>query len=668
MRPSMGNADESCEGSACLGRMGLHIIVLLIENEKNSDCNGCQLLQNRRRVGAEWFEAVMVRGLLIAIGLGVLSGCSPKYHRESVDRSGYEILREKRLETFGEAGDFTIDTPSNQLRKRLLAEQNLLVSSRASLGSDHLDIIDHWPDDGYLQSALESDMRFKIPDRDAVMLSLEDALGVAARNSREYQSEKEDVFRAALDLYDERDQFGATFSGFMSGAYAATDIDGDFDSSVNAGTGLGVTQRFKNGAVLAFDLGWSVTRLLGSGGSVSDSLVGDASIAIPLLRGSGRHIVTEPLVQAERDMVYALYSFEEFKRGFVVDVASGYLAVLQNQNEVQNAEDNYRSLIASTRRARRLLAAGDLPPIQVDQTIQDELSARNRWVSARESYSRRLDGFKVTIGLPPDARIELDADEFKKLADRASLADTGSMIGEDEAEVPPADEPIILDEPAAEGAGPFELDPEIAIRLAFEHRLDLRISEGNVFDSQRDVVLAADRLRTEITLLGSAGVSGEGASGESFDRRSFDALLNLDLPLERTAEAVAYRNSYINLERSVRSLQSLEDNIKLGIIDRLRELREGRESIRIQALSVELANRRVGGANLNLQAGRVEVRDLLEAQDDLLSAQNSLTAATVDYRIAELSLQRDLGLLEVSDDGLWKEFDPKNIENEESDL
>jgi outer membrane protein TolC len=129
------------------------------------------------------------------------------------------------------------------------------------------------------------------------------------------------------------------------------------------------------------------------------------------------------------------------------------------------------------------------------------------------------------------------------------------------------------------------------------------------------------------------------------------------LPFERTTEAVAYRLSYVALESAVRQMQALEDAIKLAVLNRLRELREARESLRIQSISVDLARRRVRGANLNLEAGRVEIRDLLEAQEDLLSAQNGQTAAAVDFRVAQLALQRDLGVLQVDTRGLWREVE-----------
>jgi outer membrane protein TolC len=142
------------------------------------------------------------------------------------------------------------------------------------------------------------------------------------------------------------------------------------------------------------------------------------------------------------------------------------------------------------------------------------------------------------------------------------------------------------------------------------------------------------------------------------DRERRSALLELDLPLERTSERNAFRESYIALERSVRDFQELEDRIKLDVRTALRNLLEFREGLMIQAKAVRVAQRRVESTDLFLRAGRAEVRDLLDAQEDLLAARNALTAAQVNYRVAELGLQRDMGVLRVDERGLWKEYRP----------
>jgi len=607
----------------------------------------------------------LIHAVLI-IGL-VGAGCSAKFHRGKVDKTAYGIIAQKQKAAFKRTEAFSVERPAETLRRRLLLEQNLPFAGPASFGSAHLEPIPHWPEP---RGKIATNASAGASEAGkALQLSLNDALQVAARNSRDYQSQKESVFRAALGLDLERDQFRTTFAGLVSGLFrhersGLSAPGGKVNESVEAAATAGASQTLKSGGALSLQLGWNLLKLLEPGRFTSRTLFGDASVSIPLLRGAGRHIASESLTQADRDALYAIYEFDRFKGTFAVGVAAEYLAVLERSDQVKNAEENYRGLVASTRRARRLLDAGKLPPIQADQALQEELTARNRWISARESHTAALDSFKALLGLPPDAAVELDRAEFEKLAAATQRIVSQSTVAEAEKEVPPADAPIVLEEPSRENGGPFEIEPERAIRIALEHRLDLQIAEGRILDAQRKVVVAADRLRTELTFFGKARVEGDRLRDLRFDRGNYEAFLNLELPLERTSEAIAYRRSLLALEQAVRKVQALEDEIKLGARSQLRTLREARESLQIQALSVELARRRVRGADLNLQAGRVQIRDLLEAQEDLLSAQNAFIAAAVDYRLAELELQSDLGVLEVGAEGLWKEFNPTStLEN-----
>lgn len=610
----------------------------------------------------------------------------PDRYRRDVDERAARIIEEGQREYLGKTEPIIVESPAKTLRLKIIKAQGLPHASAASMGVKNLDPIAHWPDDDYLREDMATTLPLQSWTGEGVPeLNLIDALRVAAANNRDFQSRKEDVFLTALDLELERDEFRNTFSGLLEGLYshdrtARRSTDGEIEQGLEFDALVGLNRRFMNGAQLSMGLGYNLAKLLDPSQFTSRSVFGDASIVVPLMRGAGRHIVAESLTQAERDLMYAMFDFERFKRQFAVQVASNYLSVLQRADEVRNAAENYRGLIASTRRARRLLDAGELPPIQVDQSIQDELRARNRWVSARESYEQSLDSFKNLLGLPTDAQIKLVREELNKLDTYAKpILDSAGEVKQTEEKIPPADAPIVLEEPTRENAGPLELPMDTAVRLAFGNRLDLRVALGQVYDAQRDIVVAADQLRAELTLGGDASVGeGRGLGGAdqpdaddlsdlSLRQGNYQALLELDLPLERTAEAIAYRNSYIGLEASVRDVQELEDEIKLDVRSQLRNLREARESLRIQAIAMDLAERRVKGANLNLQAGRIEIRDLLDAQEDLLDAQNSLTAAKVDYRVAELELQRDLGLLEVSIEGVWKEFTPEELEHHETD-
>jgi outer membrane protein TolC len=580
-----------------------------------------------------------------------------------------DIIRQKQKEALGRTQEFSIERPSDILRQRLLVDQNLPYSGPASLGTDGLTTIEHWPEEDYPRAVeSELDPLVFLEENKPVKLSLMQALQVGARNSFEYQTLKEDIFQAALALDLERNEFRNIFAGQVENLLSVNTFGDDTVTGVRNSGEIGWTRRLESGAELGANLAVDLANLLTMGGASAFGIAGDATIGIPLLRGSGRHIVTESLTQAEREVVYGIYGFERFKQTFAVRTASGYLAVLRQLDQVRNAEENYRSLIASARRSRRLADAGRLPEIQVDQALQQELGSRNGWISATESYKSSLDSFKSLLALPPDADIELDRAELEQLVAPAStmiediLREEGSRR---DGNTPAADSRIELVGPSREDAGPLELDERLAIELALENRLDLRVTQGGVYDAQRAVVVAADALRAELTLFGSAAYGERRSIGDDdnaqlrLDKGAYDAVLTLDLPFERTKERNAYRNSFIALERAARSVQTLEDRIKLDIRNRLRSLLESRESLRIQAGALLVAEKRVKSSKLFLQAGRAQMRDLLEAQDDLLSAQNDLTSAAVNYRIAELQLQSDMGLLEIDEKGLWQEYLPR---------
>lgn len=615
-------------------------------------------------------------------------GCqSPTAYRLEADNAAYDIIREKQQKALDKIERFDIERPSDTLRRRLLEAQNLAYSSPASLGTDKLERIKCWPESNYPQAKSSLDPVVLLEENKLLKLSLMQALEVGARNSFDYQTQKEEVFKSALALELERDEFRNTFAGQVENLIS-TDTTGDRTVSGTVTSGdFGIGRKLKSGAELSTALAIDLANLLTMGGASSLGITGDATVSIPLLRGSGKHIVTEPLTQAERNTVYTIWDIERFKKNFAVDIASKYLSVLQRLDAIKNSEADYRSRITSAQRSRRLADAGRIKEIEVDQAVQNELRARQRWIAAQQFYKKQLDSFKGFLGLPPDSFIELDPNELELLISPTKtileqIAEEDRVRGDPSreemqlgtrgnAQTPTADAPIKLKEPDNENAGPLELDEKLAINLAFNNRLDLRMADGKVHDAQRAVVVAADALGAELTFFGSAEVGGRRTIKTAdldnaqlrTDKGVYSALLTLDLPFERTEESINYRNSFINLERAVRDVQILEDEIKIQIRNTLRDMLEARENMYIQAKAVYVAQKRVKSVNMFLEAGRAQTRDLLEAQDALLSAQDALTASVVDYRIAEMAIQRDTGVLQVDEKGLWQEYLPE-IEND----
>ncbi|MDB9822793.1 TolC family protein [Deltaproteobacteria bacterium] len=600
--------------------------------------------------------------------LFIAPGCitASKYRRDA-DKTAATIINDKQEQLLGNKEAFSIERPSDILRRRLLIEQDLLYSGDVSIGTDKLEPIAHWPEKDYPSAESSSEDDITLESGKELSLTLLQALQVGAMNSPDYQTKKEDVFRSALNLDLQRNEFGIILKGSGESSITADKSGiGDTVEGLEQSGSLSLEKTLKNGTRFATSLAVDLVSLLTQGQTSSRGIVGDASISIPLLRGAGKDIVSEPLTQAERDVAYAIYELERYKKTFAVNVARNYLNVLKQMDQVNNAAENYRNLMASALRIRRLADAGRTTEVEVDQAVQNELNARTRWINTTESYKSLLDSFKKLLGLPTDADIELDRSELDALSVRTSeiVPDI-----EDSTETDSSLELVGLDR---ENAGPLEMDESLALKLGLENRLDLGILEGKVYDAQRSVVVKADALGAELTLLGQARLGQSRSIGQTgledaelrSDSGIYTGLFTLDLPLERTAERNAYRESLISLERAVRNFQALEDEIKLSIRKRLSDMAKAREGLRTQTRAVAVAEKRVKSTDLFYEAGRAQLRDLLEAQEALLSARNSLTSAVVDYRMAELEFQSDAGILQIDKNGLFKEYVPRGNDNE----
>jgi len=583
------------------------------------------------------------------------TGCTAAHYRKSADKVADKIIKEKQEQLFGEATGIDIERPSDTLRRRLMIEQDLQYSGSASLGTDKLEKIAHWPEKDYPgETAASSTDDITLESGKPLKLTLVQALQLGAKNSSEYQSQKESVFQKALDLNLQRHQYGFTLGGDASYNITQRETDGETVKSDSGSGSLSLSKTLKNGTKIVTSAGVDIYNLLTDGLSTK-SFQYDGSISIPLLRGAGKYVASESLTQAERDLVYSLYTFERYKSTFAVQIVQSYMNVLSQMDQVDNAAESYKNSITSYNRTSRQAEAGRATVVEVNQTLQQQLNARNRWISAKAQYINQLDNFKIMIGLPTDADVELDRSDLDSLTKRAAEIASRAVADTSTSDV--------LVEPGKENAGPLEMDEQQAIELALNNRLDLQVQEGKVYDAQRAVVIRANALGAELTLLGKANFSGDDEEAFNKDSGIYTGLLSIDLPFDRTSERNAYRNAYISLEKAVREFQTLEDNIKLSIRQTLRTMAEAREGLRIQTIAVNSAETGLASANMFFESGRSELRDLLDAQSSLLTARNSLTSAVINYRMAELQFQRDAGILKIDDNGLLVEYESEEDNN-----
>jgi len=478
-----------------------------------------------------------------------------------------------------------------------------------------------------------------LPDADqATALDLQGVLRYALANARDYRSAKEALYSDTLDLIAERHLWGPRFFNTTSATATGTPEAGDNEQAATVINDFRVTQRLPYGGDVSVRALVNYVTLLRESSSTTDpddqqTATVSTSINLPLLRGAGQ-TARESLIQSERDLIYAVRRFERFRRSFLVDVSTTYYNLVRNVQSIKNQERQVENFEWLERRINALADAGREPYFEVQRAEQQVLFARNRLLNARENYASALDAFKLRLGMP-------------------------------------VEEPLLIE--AVDVAIPTpRLEVTSAVRTALANRLDLQTQADRVGDQARAVAVARNNTLPDLDLTASVTLNTDDSkdrAGLDLDagEGSYSAGVSFGAPLDRTRERTAVQQALINYERAKRDLDQQRDAITQDVRDSIREIEQSRFTLALQTRNIDVARKRLRGVLLRLRS--LGPRDFIEAQDDLLNAENLRDSAERDLRVNTLLFLLSTGQMRVSRDGTWQapaKLTPEPATEEES--
>jgi outer membrane protein TolC len=210
---------------------------------------------------------------------------------------------------------------------------------------------------------------------------------------------------------------------------------------------------------------------------------------------------------------------------------------------------------------------------------------------------------------------------------------------------------------------------DVAYRIALQNRLDFMNGRAALVDQWRRIEIQANALKSSLNLTGATDIRTASNNPVDFRAATANARLGLefDAPLTRLLERNAYRESLIQYQQSRRNLIKSRDELNLGIRALVRNIEQLRKDLEIQRRAVSIAIRRVDQTRASLYApvppprpgqravpfGPTAARDLLQSLTSLRDTQNSLLATYLDYYGAKLRLARELGVMELDEQGQW---------------
>jgi hypothetical protein len=327
----------------------------------------------------------------------------------------------------------------------------------------------HWHDNGDTAFVENPEWLALLPlnEEGALVLNAEQAVDLARLHSRDYQRNLQELYLSALEVSFQRFRFDAQFFGGYQTEYRA---DGPLRSPAGSQSILTAATFPSSRGIRMEKLGTTGTELVvgfansfvwqfSGSDSYSASSVLDFSLIQPLLRFAGRARVMEGLTQSERTLLSNVRQMERYRHGFYLEImtgvdagtgpspigggidssllqgfsgvgASGFMGLLQTQQEILNQRFNLYALRSNHFRLNATLQdllsrAGNLAArqgegggsnsegivrqrLQVAQARQAILNAESRLNDAEVAYQRRLDEYKMSLGLPPTLCVKIE--------------------------------------------------------------------------------------------------------------------------------------------------------------------------------------------------------------------------------------------------------------------
>jgi len=537
--------------------------------------------------------------VLAALGLCVLVGCTQGFFKKAADREVFGIIGKKSL-AVPDAGEVLLNiTPPPPVR--------LEVLMRRSETADFLG-------------------ERAVIEKGARVVRLADALDFAVHRNRAYLGRKEIVYLSALTLTGTRQQFGPVVDGGGGALYTDQQVKTGVNNFVRTSTlttdgALAFDYLMRTGARLALDLTTDFTRFFTGGvRGLSDSQVA-VTLSQPLLRGAGVLAASEPLRQDERDVLYAIRDFTQYRKGFAVEIARQYFRTIQAREAARNRYTAYQASLVSIERDRALAAANLRTQSSLKQIEQGRITYERGWLTAVRAYEEQLDDLKLTLGLPVTERITLDSGEMKRL----DIIDPQGTL-------------------------------EQAQDTALVTRLDIYNQRDRLQDSTRRVRIAHQNTLPGVTALVNYEVgTPAGSTGLELNprQRTVSTGLDIDLNLNTKPERNVLRAAQIDMQSSARALELAEEELRATIRSDWRGLVLARKQYDLAQEGLALAQKRLEIEEALMEEGQGTARDIVESQDRLIVARDLVISTLIDHNLARLQLWTDMGVLFIRKDGSW---------------
>jgi outer membrane protein len=393
-------------------------------------------------------------------------------------------------------------------------------------------------------------------------------------------------------------------SSGSTGSTSGTDNTGENSSGSRNSLRLSDRSELTYGAQLSINwLSPIGTKLSSTASPFSKSM--DLTITQPLLRGAGRRVNTASVKNARLGERKNILNLQQTQIDKLTDTVIAYRTLIKNQEAVRIQELALESKRRQLEGIQSLVSAGRKPRSELIQTEKSIADTERSLILARNTQA------------------QANSDLLKLME-----SDQAFMI-----EIPKADVDAIrrsdlprVDRPAQE-----------LLAIAYKNRTDYQQTKFDIETEKSNLLLAKDNRRWNLDLQGTGNISE-------------NPNISAGLVLSHTFGEQSTKTEQIRREIGVQKIENrrsqLTNIIRQEVNDRLRDLSSSLTQVKASQRSREFAQQQLDIAQtiFRRRGGQITLFEIIQKQDDLVTAQNEELQAKIDYLNAITTLDKTVGL------------------------
>ncbi|MEP7363732.1 MAG: TolC family protein, partial [Acidobacteriota bacterium] len=364
----------------------------------------------------------------------------------------------------------------------------------------------------------------------------------------------------------------------------------------------------------------------------------------PLLRNRGTSVNRLPILVAKTRFRGAQYNLSDQVMRLLQQAELAYWGVIEARESLKVQEQALQLFDTLLKRSQRELELGAISPLEIYQPQQQYASQEVFVTQARYRLAQADDALRRQMGADLDPT-------YRTMA--ISLSETV---------LPPSD-----DRP---------IDKEQVIEIAMQKRPDLRAALSNIDVDELQIKQAKNSLLPDFSLNGLYTSSGRGGlfyqrtnvfTGDgtqstvvnvipggfgdalsqtfNFTYPTYGLGVSLRLPIRDRRAQADFADATVSRRLDALRARTTEQNIRLDVLNAVNQVENSRASVKLAQVRLDFSQKRVEAEQKRYDLGVTTIFFVIQAQNDLVSAQADLVQQSVQYRRNLLNLERVTGQL-----------------------